>query len=457
MDDLLSDATQRLVERFTQMVRTLTQQASQINSPAQVRLLESSLRTRGRELLRDLLGQLLQTAIDQHQEQLRLCPACPHQRRRHQGVRSRKLESSLGQVTLRGIYWACPCCASRQHSAELVDDQQITHLFKDMLVLAGVASTSFDKAQILSRELLGVDADDEAIRQLCLHEGRRAEAPSCPAVPPEAPESPVPPGGQLVGSCDGTMVNTREDGWRELKALRFEQVPHAEESREVQATAAPAQITNEISLSPRSASQARVRYAGAYLENAQAFAPRLKQAAEHLGQHQAGRCVFVSDAAEWITHAVRDQLPGFVHVADYFHACQHVHQAAEAVYGQGNWRARQWSACLSRRLREQGAHRLSDKLRRLALFYADLGHQRAVLDLCKYLDKHAARMDYPGFAARNIPIDSGAMESFCKQLGLRLKGPGMRWSTRNLTAMARLVSRWAVDPQHAFSNSHAAA
>ena len=448
MDDLLSDGTQRLVERFTQMVQTLTQQAAQINSPAQVRLLESSLRTRGRELLCDLLGQLLQTAIDQQQEQLRLCPACPHQRRRHQGLRLRRLESSLGQVVLRGIYWACPCCPSRQHSAELVDDQQITHLFKDMLVLAGVASTSFDKAQILSRELLGVDADDEAIRQLCLHEGRRAQAPSCPVMPE---------GGQLLGSCDGTMVNTREDGWRELKALRFEQVPHAGESGDVQATAATAQIANEISLSARSASQARVRYAGAYLENAQAFAPRLRQAAEHLGQHQAGRCVFVSDCAEWITHAVRDQLPGFVHVADYFHACQHVHQAAEQVYGQGNGRARQWSASISRRLREQGAARLSDKLRRLALFYADLGHQRAVLDLCKYLDKHAARMDYPRFEARNMPIDSGAMESFCKQLGLRLKGPGMRWSTRNVTAMARLVSRWAVDPQHAFSNSQAIA
>ena len=451
MDDLLSDGTQRLVERFTQMVRTLTQQAAQINCPAQVRLLESALRTRGRELLCDLLGQLLQTAIDQQQEQLRACPACPHQHRRHQGVRSRRLETSLGQVTLRGIYWACPCCASRQHSAELVDDQQITHLFKDMLVLAGVASTSFDKAQVLSRELLGVDADDEAIRQLCLHEGRRAQVPSCPVVPE---------GGQLLGSCDGTMVNTREDGWRELKALRFEHGPHAGESGDVQTTpGTPGILQNETAPDHTSGgtSGGGVRYAGAYLENAQAFAPRLRQAAEQLGRHQAGRCVFVSDCAEWITHAVADQLPGFVHVADYFHACQHVHQAAEEVYGQGNWRARQWSASLSRRLREQGAARLSDKLRRLALFYADLGHQRAVLDLCKYLDKHAARMDYPAFAARNMPIDSGAMESFCKQLGLRLKGPGMRWSKRNVTAMARLVSRWAVDPQHAFSNSQTAA
>ena len=41
------------------------------------------------------------------------------------------------------------------------------------------------------------------------------------------------------------------------------------------------------------------------------------------------------------------------------------------------------------------------------------------------------------------------MESFCKQIGLRLKGPGMFWSVRNVTPMAMLVSRWTLDPAHA--------
>ena len=81
-------------------------------------------------------------------------------------------------------------------------------------------------------------------------------------------------GGELIGSCDGTMINTREDRWREVKALRFE---HAGGS-----------------------------YAAAYLENAASFVPRLKKAAEQLGGVQAGRCVFVSDCAEWITQGVRD-------------------------------------------------------------------------------------------------------------------------------------------------------
>jgi len=37
------------------------------------------------------------------------------------------------------------------------------------------------------------------------------------------------------------------------------------------------------------------------------------------------------------------------------------------------------------------------------------------------------------------------MESFCKQLGQRLKGPGMRWNRQNVGPMAALVTLWAQD------------
>ena len=416
METELCDGMPTIVSKFTQLVKSLMEQAEQVQSPDQVRLLEQSVRDQGRSILQSLLQQVLQSVVDRRQESLRTCPQCASNRR-HQGVRSRRLDSSLGRLVLRGIYWKCPNCFWHQHSVDCVGDEPVTLLMKDLMVLAGVSSTSFDKAQIVTRHLLGVDADDEAIRHLCLKAGGGPEQSRIVVTP-------VSEGGELIGSCDGTMINTREDRWREVKALRFE---HAGGS-----------------------------YAAAYLENAASFVPRLKKAAERLGGIRAGRCVFVSDCAEWITQGVREQLPSFVHVADYFHACQHVHTAGEAVYGREHPDARKWSGSMSRRLREQGAAKLAGRLRRLALFYADLKDQRAVLDLCRYLDKHAAKMDYPRFEREEILIHSGLMESFCKQLGLRLKGPGMRWSVRNLSAMATLVSRWAVDPERYLNSSHAA-
>ena len=92
---------------------------------------------------------------------------------------------------------------------------------------------------------------------------------------------------------------------------------------------------------------------------------------------------------------------------------------------------------------------MADRMRRTVLHYPRLEQQAALLELIRFLDKHADRMDYPAYERDGLPISSGPMESFCKQVGLRLKGPGMHWSARNVTPMAMLVSRWSLDPMHA--------
>lgn len=405
------DGTKVIVDQFARWVKSLAGQLSGMQPGESIRPLESRVRDEGHAILAGLLRGLLQEHIDRHQEQLRICPDCQW-RRRHQGVRSRQLDSSLGSLELHGIYFKCMACGSCQHSVDLAGQEPLTELMRDLVLLAGVSAGSFDKAEVLTRHLLGVRVDDEAVRQLCLKEGNRQQVTV----------TPVPAGKDLLGSCDGTMVHTRQSGWREIKAMYFRHEAGA--------------------------------YASAYLEDVRSFAPRLQHAALRLGHRNAGRCVFVSDCAEWISGAVKQQLPGFIHVADYFHAVQHVHQAGEAVYGREHPDAAKWSRSVGRRLREQGASALADRLRRLALYYRDLTHQRAVLDLCRYLDKHSAKMQYKRFREQHIPIDSGMMESFCKQLGLRLKGPGMRWNVANVNAMANLVSRWATDPEHAFTAPH---
>jgi len=139
------------------------------------------------------------------------------------------------------------------------------------------------------------------------------------------------------------------------------------------------------------------------------------------------------------------------HIADYWHACEHFTEPAERLYGKHEARAGKWARYMGRRLRWYGAAKLADRLRTLALHYREPEKQRAVLDLARFLDKHAPRMDYPSYEAAQLPIGSGPMESFCKQLGARMKGPGMRWSTRNVTPMAMLVSRWSLEPERASS------
>jgi hypothetical protein len=455
---------------------------------ALVRRIEERVRDEGRSLLASLLHHLLQSLIDARQESLRVCTRCPDARRRHQGVRGRRLDTSLSSILLRGVYFKCMRCGSTDHAVDLAArESRESALLGELIVLSGVAGASFDKAQVLCRRLMGVDVDDEVIRSRCHRAGRRiageasvptpkAATPTVELTPaarklhafrrerglPLPPEpaafvgvprptcGPVTPGGTLVGSCDGMMIHTREHGWRELKAMHFSHYAADANGDASNAESSDANVNDRANAGekPKEKSKSAPKplgvYAAAYLEGAHRFAPRLRVVADLLGQDRAGRRVFVSDCAEWIARAAASQLPGFRRVADFYHA------AAEAIYGKEHPRARKWSRSLGRRLRETDAHTVSDKLRRIAMIYRSPSQQRAVLDACKFLDKHAKEMAYAQFKRDGLPIDSGMMESHCKQIGQRMKGPGMRWKTTNAESMANLVSCWSTCPESAF-------
>lgn len=411
----LSDGVARIVAEFAAWVKELSREFAAVDSPQQAADLEQRIRSGGQALLRKLLQVHLQAGIDRHQQRHRPCPHCGG-RRRHRGVRPRQHLSALGEAELSGIYWQCPDCGSSFHSVDLVAPERYSPALQQMVLLLGVSCTSFAKAQLLAGKLLQVQIDDDTIRRSCEAAGQQAL--SAPPQPRPAKE-----GELLCGSCDGTMVNTREDRWREVKAARFRHDGG--------------------------------EYALATLEGVEGFVPKLTRLAKAL--EGAGKPVFVSDCAEWITRAVAAHLPGWKHVADYWHATQHLTPVAEALYDQEQLPERQdFLQYFSQELRVAGGTQLAEELRQSAMSYEDLKQQRAVLDLAKFFDKHAPRMDYPQYLREGLPVDSGAMESLCKQLGLRMKGPGMRWSTRNVSAMAYLVAKWAVDPRRAVEQGLAA-
>jgi hypothetical protein len=310
-------------------------------------------------------------------------------------------------VTVRGIYWKCHFGHGCEHSADALAGESMSRLMRGLVCLLGVSLASFDKAELVAKRILGVKVDDDTIRLLCQKEGWEAVRQQ------DAEPKPVDNGEELVGSCDGTSVNTRETGWREVKAFRFE--------------------------------HAGGRYGGAYLERVAQFSPQMVKATERLQAGQAGHRLFLSDMAQWIIDTVARDLPDWVHIADYWHACQHIFPPGETLYGKDDPRAGKWSRYWCRRLRRYGARAVEDRLCSLSLYYKDLKHQCAVLDLAAFLRRHADRMDYPTYEQNGWTISSGPMESFCKQIGLRMKGPGMRWNEGNVSPMASLVSRWSLD------------
>jgi hypothetical protein len=347
-------------------------------------------------MLAGLFEKLMQNAVD-HQQPPRTCPHCGG-RRRHKGCRQRGLLSSVGAIRVRGPYWYCSRCGG-EHALGALADGSVSGRMREMLCLLGTALASFAKAGVASEKLLGVRVSEASLRRLCEAEGRKV---ALQPVPVEA-------GQRVTGSCDGTMVHTTQQGWKELKAYQFRYGEH--------------------------------KHGRACWESSEQFTPRLRQAAVALRAGRAGEFFWVSDAAEWIEKGVRVQLPSAIRIIDIWHAWQHVHEAARGVYPSDEGKARAWARRYCADLEDYGGKALWRRLRHAR--YKEPGRQEAVDTLRGYLLRHADRLDYPTYQARGWPISSGSMESFCKQLGQRLKGPGMRWSLQNLDPMAALVSLWS--------------
>ena len=252
------DALPQIIGTFTDWVKTLAEQANQARDEADLQRLEERVRNDGQVILGRVFQTVAQAAVDAQQEAVRTCPDCGH-RRRHQGVRRRRLRSSLGEVAIAGIYWRCPACGCCGRSGETLMPDSFSGLLRQLTALLGASLASFQKAEVVAKRVLNVNLDDETIRRHCLAEGWQAARDA------DASPTPVAPGNTLLGSCDGTMVRTRQTGWREVKGYRFEHTDGC--------------------------------FGGASLEPADVFLPRLQRAADRVGQADAGSKVFCSDMA----------------------------------------------------------------------------------------------------------------------------------------------------------------
>jgi hypothetical protein len=342
----------------------------------------------------------------------KICPLCG-KARRHKGVRKRDHVTRMGAISVEGVYWYCDFCRRGNHAADRWLGGLWSDVFKHQVVLLGTALTSFRKAKTVCHEVLGIRIDEDTIRKLCIFAGKDLlESQSSPP--------PIVKGQSLTGSCDGTMVNTRREGWRELRAFQYRYGEH--------------------------------RHGGAFLESAKRFVPRLRRAAIDLQAKNATNIFFLSDAASWITRGVKIQLPTAQHIIDLWHANQHIHQAASDLWGVDNPMGHDWARRYTQVLKDHGATGLLKCLKKIR--YKNKTKMKILNALTGFFTRNASFMDYPVYEKAGWPISSGPMESFCKQLGTRLKGPGMRWSVKNVTPIAALVSLWANEEwEHYWKNS----
>jgi hypothetical protein len=176
-------------------------------------------------------------------------------------------------------------------------------------------------------------------------------------------------------SVDGGMVNIRGEGWRELKVgtpfdveIRLERHPQTQELDEM-------------------AHGVNVHYT-AVVGSKSEFTPALWALAVHHDVPTAKERAFIGDGAMWIWKVAEDVCPDGWQIVDWFHAVQHLADAANALYPdeKDTQKRSRWLKTYKDHLYRRGIHKIIAAL-----------HRRGRCDLALYFERHQRRMQYLEF------------------------------------------------------------
>ena len=144
--------------------------------------------------------------------------------------------------------------------------------------------------------------------------------------------------------------------------------------------------------------------------------------------------VFLADGLEHIWRLQERYFPQAVPCVDWYHVVEKLWAAGEALYEEGSDELREWVADQSERLRRSAAGAIRAELARQLLALpktgpGNKGKRERLAAALHYLEMHRHRLRYAELRKRDIDIGTGAVEGAVRNLvGLRLDGPGMRWS-----------------------------
>jgi hypothetical protein len=215
-------------------------------------------------------------------------------------------------------------------------------------------------------------------------------------------------------SIDGGKIHIRGEGWKEFKTgVVFDIEMHLERDSR----------THELAEMPHARDMDYVAVLGSVDE----FAPALWRLAFIHDIPQADESSVTADGAAWIWTLAADYFPDSVQILDWYHACDHLSEAAHALHPTDQLAAQRWFKQHQEDLFQGSIHHITRPLEQ-----ADLPQYAT------YFHNNKRRMHYRRFQAEGYPIGSGTVESAIKQVKQRVAGPGMRWSRSSAEDMLSL-------------------
>ncbi|MBI4567542.1 MAG: hypothetical protein HY719_04005 [Planctomycetes bacterium] len=403
---------------------------------------------------------------------------------RLKAVEGRELESTLGKLTYRRPVYRCRRChrtfAPLDEALGVRAGSRMSPRLEEIAARYGIEQP-FEKIPGLVGEFTGCHPAHASMRRAALHAGERAEAVLLEGVRKakemgtgEHAERGSGSGGTgtgtgkgagekrvLVVEVDGTTFATRTE-WRRTKRGRegkkgLRLVPAApvgrsggacrrrkggdgegqgEVGEDGEASGGRATEYREAKVGVvywmseriekgdrgRLLRAKRVVHVGHYEE----FAWRVRAAAQEMGLTKGDAVVVLGDCSEWVDKVQGEFFPGATRIADFWHVCDHLAEAAREAYGEGSGKVKPWLRRMKALLGQSRVEAVCRAVKNLRP-RPGLGEKRT--EALRYLTNHAAKMCYQKYRARGLPVGSGAVEGGCKNLvGSRMKRAGAQWN-----------------------------
>lgn len=389
-------------------------------------------------------------------------------RRVFKGRAERAIRTSLGAMNLTERYrYRCPACGSESIVGdELRGDGDFSELAERLMAYAGQkAGGMYEEAVKSLKRLMGFEATAKTVQTVCVKRGERVIAAERRALAAphevEAEEHPE----RLVAGVDGTMIGRVDPAHRERASKKKGKVRGkgklANFWKEVKTC-----VIYKIDAAGKAIGQ-KVYYATQ--ADHEAFGHRVVTAARRAGAEAAKQLVFIGDGAKWVWGLCEREFKRFgakvIEVLDWYHAVEHLWEAARAYYGETSDLVTPWVKAREGELYNGAVQDVMSAIKAMAEQVGvapegthELDRRVVLWRNVGYFEDNAARMKYPEYRARGIPMGSGVVESACRHVvANRLKGPGMRWDEPGAEAILHLRTLELSGRWDAFWERHRAA
>ncbi len=185
---------------------------------------------------------------------------------------------------------------------------QISPRMQELMIFAG-QYTCYEKSNEVLEKFISVEVSAAQIYRVTDLYGRQIGKEDDFN---ERSLTPVRKDDTLYVETDGSMVFTREDGWKEVKVGRI------------------FKASDSIRIDGKSGCISHSQYI-AHLGDHKKFSSQMEAVIESYNV-KTGGLVFISDGASWIRNWVEDAYPDAVSVLDFYHASEHLYDFVEQFF-----------------------------------------------------------------------------------------------------------------------------